>query len=87
MALFKKPVTTPNTVTEAIQPFRQVQENLIIVLGKAMERKDVAAKRIADAEAYAAQVKTDETAAADAAAAEAAQAKKIADALANLLGD
>ncbi|AMO44136.1 hypothetical protein vBRpoSV10_78 [Ruegeria phage vB_RpoS-V10] len=85
--MFKKKIVVPTTVAEAIQPFRDVQTGLAAVLEKHIARKQTAAKRIEDAKAYAEQVAVDETAASEAAALEIAQAQKISDALAKLLGD
>lgn len=85
--MFKKKTTPPTTVNEAIAPFRQVKDNLAAVMGQHAARKAEATKRIEDAKSYAAQVEKDETAAAEAAAQEIAQAEKIATALSNLLGE
>jgi hypothetical protein len=85
--MFRKKVVAPSTVSDAIAPFRQVKDNLVTVMTQLVERKATAAKRITDANAYAAQVTSDETIAADAAQAEMNQAERIANALASLLGE
>ncbi|WNL50684.1 hypothetical protein RPALISO_97 [Ruegeria phage RpAliso] len=85
--MFRKKNTQPETVAEAIAPFSSVKANLVKVIGKSLERRQLADKRIADAKAYAAQVEVDEAAAAFAADAEIEQARRIADALSSLLGE
>lgn len=85
--MFTKKKVAPTTVAEAIAPFKEVKDNLIDVIKKRSERRLVSERRIKDAEAYAAQVKRDETAASNEALAEIEQAEKIADALATILGE
>lgn len=85
--MFRKKTVAPTTVSDAIAPFRQVKENLVTVMTQLVERKATAAKRIADANSYAAQVTSDETIAADAAQSEMNQAERIANALSSLLGE
>ncbi len=86
MSLFTKNVPV-KTVADAIAPFREVQENLGTVLGETAKTKATAAKRIADAKAYADNVEKTETAASESASAEEALATKILQALSAILGD
>lgn len=87
MALFQKLPKPASTVAEAIAPFRQVKDNLGSVLGEAARVKHEAAKRIADARAYANEVEQSETERAESASAEQAQAEKILKALSAILGE
>ena len=86
---FLKPkiTVTPTTVEEAIAPFRMVKDNLGIVLTKANDTKNEAARRIEDAKAYAAEVEKMESARASSASAEQDRAVKILQALSTILGE
>jgi hypothetical protein len=77
----------PTTVSEAIQPFRDVQAGLLSVMERSASRKKIARERMKSAKLYAETVEQTETEAADAAQKELDQAEKIANALAALLGE
>lgn len=83
----RKKITEITTVSQAIQPFVDVKNNLVAVMAKHSMRKELAKSRIVDAQAYAAQVATDETAEIQHVDAEMLQASKIAAALATILGE
>ncbi|QGH74856.1 hypothetical protein MAL1_00110 [Bacteriophage DSS3_MAL1] len=85
--MFGKKKVAPTTVAEAIAPFKEVKDNLIAVIGSKQSRIDEAARRKADAEAYALQVQKDENAAAEAADKELKQAQKVVEALSAILGE
>lgn len=85
--MFGKKKVAPSTVAEAIAPFREVKDNLVAVITARTARRAESERRIKDAEKYVEEVRTTETAVANAADAEITQAQKVIESLSAILGD
>lgn len=86
MGLFSRAPKAPATVAEALSAIAILKDSLAGVIAASRQKVDYARERIVDAEAYAARVKAEATAEADAAEAEIAKAQRADAALAALLG-